>query len=195
MPDLPESGFAVVYDANVLYPAPLRDLLMHLALAGLYRARWTDRIHDEWICNLLANRPELSRDRLERTRRLMNTNVRDALVTGYEPLIDGLDLPDADDRHVLAAALQAGAEVIVTANLKDFPPSILDPLGVAAWHPNHFVCDLLDRSPASVVRAVRDQRRSLRNPPASALELLDTLASQQLPRASARLREAVDALE
>lgn len=69
MPELPELGFAAVYDANVLFPAPLRDLLMHLALAGLYRARWTDRIHDEWIRNLLAKRPELSRERLERTRR------------------------------------------------------------------------------------------------------------------------------
>lgn len=118
----------------------------------------------------------------------MNANIRDALVTGHEPLIGGLELPDAADRHVLAAALHAGAEVIVTLNLKDFPRSALAPLGVAAWHPDDFVCSLLDRSSAAVVRAVRDQRRNLRNPPVSASDLLDTLATQQLPRALERLR-------
>lgn len=78
--------FTALYDACVLYPAPLRDLLMHLALADLYRARWTDRIHEEWIRNLLEKRPDLNRNLLERTRQLMNAHVRDCLVTGYDHL-------------------------------------------------------------------------------------------------------------
>jgi hypothetical protein len=94
----------VLYDACVLYPAPLRDLLMWLALRDLFRAKWTDRIHDEWIRAVIRDRPELKRN-LERTRSMMNAHVRDCLVTGYEPLIETLDLPDPDDRHVLAAAV------------------------------------------------------------------------------------------
>jgi PIN domain len=111
-----------VYDACALYPAPLRDLLLHLACVGLVRPRWTDAIHDEWIRNLLANRPDLARSQLDRTRALMERAVPDALVRGYEPRIPSLTLPDADDRHVLVAAIEAGAGVIVTFNLADFPP-------------------------------------------------------------------------
>lgn len=113
--------FVVLFDACVLYPAPLRDFLLHLSLTGLFAAKWTDRIHDEWTRNLLARRPELSADRIQRTCQRMNEAIPDSLVTNYEPLIEGLDLPDPDDRHVLAAAIQAGAQVIVTFNLKDFP--------------------------------------------------------------------------
>lgn len=95
----------VVYDACVLYPAPLRDLLMSLTQSGLFHARWTDQIHDEWMRNLLTNSPHLTRERLERTKAKMNAAVRDCLVENYEPLIATLDLPDADDRHVLASAI------------------------------------------------------------------------------------------
>src|ERR1051326_3804740 len=97
----------VVYDSCVLYPAPLRDLLIRLAQTGLYRARWTDTIHEEWIKNLLEARPDLPRAQLERTRQLMNAAVRDCLITDYEERIDSLTLPDPDDRHVLAAAIEA----------------------------------------------------------------------------------------
>ena len=87
------SSFTVLYDSCVLYPAPLRDLLMQLALTDLFRAKWTDAIHEEWMRNVAADRPDLSRAQLERTRDLMNANVRDCLVTGFEPLVDAL--PDA----------------------------------------------------------------------------------------------------
>ena len=80
------AGFVAVYDACVLYPAPLRDLLMHLALSGLYRARWTERIHGEWIGALLRQRPELKREDLEWTRQQMDAAVPDCLVSGYEGL-------------------------------------------------------------------------------------------------------------
>ena len=96
-------SFTVVYDACVLYPAPLRDFLLHLAATDLFRARWSEWIHIEWMRNLLARRPDLSRERLQRTRQLMDQSVPDCLVTGYEGLIDSLNLPDSNDRHVLAA--------------------------------------------------------------------------------------------
>jgi predicted nucleic acid-binding protein len=122
------SHFTALYDACVLYPAPLRDLLMRLALEDLYRARWTDRIHDEWIRSVLKDRQDLSRDQLERTRNLMNAHVRDCLVTGYEDLIEGLELPDPDDRHVLAAAIRTRASVIVTFNLGRLPGILSRPI-------------------------------------------------------------------
>ena len=119
--------FTVIYDANVLYPAPLRSILMFLAQTELFRARWTLDIHEEWIRNLLLKRQDLSREKLEALRDMMIEAIPDSLVTGYEPAIDGLKLPDLDDRHVLAAALRANAEIIVTANLKDFPAESLLP--------------------------------------------------------------------
>lgn len=103
------TSFKVIYDANVLYPAPLRDLLMWLALRDVVLARWTNEIHEEWIRSVLRNRPDLKPEQLERTRQLMDASVRDCLVTGHLSLIPGLDLPDPDDRHVLAAAIKAGA--------------------------------------------------------------------------------------
>ena len=109
------ASFTALYDACTLYPAPLRDLLMHLALTDLFRARWSDQIHDEWISSVLEDRPDLRREQLERTRELMNAHVRDGLVTGYEDLIDGLTLPDPEDRHVLAAAIRGSASVIGTS--------------------------------------------------------------------------------
>lgn len=108
---------------------------MHLALTGLFRAKWTAEIHEEWITALLKKRPDLSREKLERTRELMDKHAIDALVTGYEDLIPSLQLPDPNDRHVLAAAIRARADVIVTVNLRDFPSESLAPLAIEAAAP------------------------------------------------------------
>ena len=181
--------FTALYDACVLYPAPLRDLLMHLAMTDLFRARWTDQIHDEWIRSLLKNRLDLKSEQLERTRELMNSNVRDCLVTGYENLIEGLELPDPDDRHVLAAAIRAGVAVIVTYNLSDFPASHVEKYGIEAQHPDDFVTHLLDLAAPQVCTAVKRHRASLRNPPKTVDDFLDALAKQRLPETVSRLRE------
>src|SRR5207244_4259198 len=138
---------------------------MRLALVGLVRARWTDAIHEEWIRNVPENNSRLSADRLARTRTLMNEAVRDCLVTGFEDLITSLSLPDPDDRHVLAAAIRAGAEVIVTYNLKDFPAETLARFDIEAQHPDDFLVSLLDLAPGLVCAAVKQQREGLRNPP------------------------------
>lgn len=120
------SNFTAFLDASVLYPAPLRDLLLELAVSDLYRAKWSDAVHEEWIRSVLRNRSDLTRAQLERTRDLMNAHARDALVTDFEQLIGVIELPDPDDRHVLAAAIKGRADLIVTANLKDFPAGKLD---------------------------------------------------------------------
>lgn len=183
------ANFTAVYDACVLYPAPLRDLLMELALTDLFRARWTDAIHDEWIRNVLKNRPDLTLEQLTRTKNLMNANVRDCLVTGYEAIIAGLQLPDPDDGHVLAAAIRCNASVIVTFNLNDFPTQALASYSVEAQHPDAFILHLLDLKPAAVCEAARRQRNRLKNPPKTLDEYLDTLLKQGLPQSTATLRE------
>lgn len=179
--------FVVVYDACVLYPAPLRDFLMRLATTGLFAAKWTDRIHDEWTRNVLAKRPEL-KEALARTRQLMDQAVPDCLVQAYEPLIEGLTLPDPDDRHVLAAAIRAGAQLIVTFNLKDFPSEALSPYGIEAVHPDLFVEQQMDLREEIIVGVARRQRAALKNPPLNAAEFLDKLAAQGLVVTADRLR-------
>ncbi len=136
-----------VYDANVLFSSGLRDLLLEFADQDIVVAHWTDEIHDEWTRNLLAARPDLNARSVARTRRVMDDTFPLARVTGYEHLIPTLALPDPDDRHVLAAAVHAGATRIVTFNLRDFPPAVLAAHGVAAVHPDAFVAQLLAASP------------------------------------------------
>ena len=154
-----------IIDACVLYSAPVRDLVVRLAQAGLLQARWTDEIHDEWMRSVLKNNPKLSRERLERTRSLMDGAVRDCLVTGYAALVRSLTLPDPDDRHVLAAAIHGEAAFIVTFNLTDFPPGALAPHGVEARHPDEFLSEVLDAAVDAFCEAARLQRQGLRNPP------------------------------
>jgi predicted nucleic acid-binding protein len=181
------ASFTALYDANVLYPAPLRDLLMHLALTDLFRAKWSDAIHDEWIRSVLRNRPNLSREQLERTRTLMNVHVRDCLVTDFEDLIPALILPDPDDRHVLAAAVRGRADVIVTYNLRDFPAEALKRYGIEAQHPDEFIMHLIDLDVAAICVAVKRQRLNLKRPPVTAEQLLEIFEQQELTQTVAHL--------
>lgn len=121
--------FTAIFDACVLYPYSLRDLLVQLATTDLFRGRWSSHIHDEWIRAVLSERPDLTAARLVRTRELMDMHVMDSVVTGYEGLIDGLELPDPNARHVLAAAIRCHAQVIVTHNLKHFRRTRSHPTG------------------------------------------------------------------
>lgn len=181
-------SFVVLYDANVLYPSTLRDLLIRVAQAGLIQAKWTDQILDEVFRNLTANRPDLDPQRLSRTRELMNGAVRDSLVTGFEPLVDALDLPDPDDRHVLAAAIKARAQVIVTNNLKDFAIAALEAWDMEAKSPDDFILDQIDLSREAVYGAVQRIADSRQNPPATFSDVLTMLERDGLVEASAVLR-------
>jgi len=164
-------------DANVLYPAELRSFLMYLAVPGIYRAKWSKDIHEEWMSNLLINRPDLTRAQLERTRELMDKNAPDALVMGYESLIPSLSLPDEGDRHVLAAA--------------DFPPEVLQEFEIEAQTPDEFVMNLLDLAAEDVYEAAEAHRLSLKNPAKTVAEYLNTLESHGLVRTVAELRLAL----
>lgn len=156
------SKFTVVYDACVLYPAPLRDLLMRLALTDLFKAQWTDEIHEEWI-NALLREDKFKREDLERVRDLMDAHVRDAKVCGYKDLIETIELPDQNDRHVVAAAIKCNADAIVTFNLKDFPVEVLSKFEIEVIHPDDFVCYQIDLSSGNACSAVRSQREALKH--------------------------------
>lgn len=128
-----------VLDACVIYPPTLRDVLMWLAVTATYEPRWTEEIHAEWIRNVLKDRPDVAPKDLERTRQLMDRVHPKCLVTGYESRIPELNLPDLNDRHVLAAAIETGATVIITFNLSDFPRALLRPYGIKAMPPDAFM--------------------------------------------------------
>jgi hypothetical protein len=175
-------------DANALYPAELRNLLMRLALAEAYRPRWSDRVQKEWTEALARDRPDLPREKIERVRVLMEQHIPEATVADYETLVGQLTLPDDGDRHVLAAAIKGDAEVLVTANLKHFPQAALAPCGIEALHPDEFVLRLIERTPARVLAAARDHRQSLKNPPKSVEEYLAALEKLGLVGTVAALR-------
>lgn len=181
-------GLVAVYDACVLYPAPVRDLLMEMAISGLLQAKWTERIHQEWMSSLIKDRPDIVQ-RIHQTRTLMDAAIPDALVSHYEPLIDGITLPDPDDCHVLAAAIKCGAQLIVTANLKDFPQEYLAPYGIDALHPDNFIEQQFGLNHDAIIACAKRIRARLQNPEISADEYLVILSSSRLPITADFLRE------
>lgn len=173
-------SYTALFDANVLYPAPVRDILLQLVMTDIFRGKWTEDIHREWIEALLRNEPRRERTALERMRDLMNQAVRDCLVTGYDTLIPSLVLPDPNDRHVLAAAIVGRCDVIVTCNLKHFPASSLAPYGIEAQHPDDFLCNHLNLAPGVFCGAIRKVRMRMKKPPYGVEEYLAILARQGL---------------
>lgn len=161
---------------------------MYLAVRDFFNARWSDDIHEEWMRSVKKNRPDIEPEKLDRVRDLMDAHVRDCLVSDYHELIDTLELPDPDDRHVLAAAIVAKADYIVTFNVKDFPPGNLGRYGIEALHPDKFVMLLLEASASTVCAAAREHHLSHRNPALSAEDYLLQLERQELPHTVAALR-------
>lgn len=186
---------AAVYDACVLYPFHLRNVLIQCAFDGLVEARWTDNIHDEWIRNLAANTPGMPMERLAVTRDRMKAVLPEADVADYRSLITKLELPDPDDRHVLAAAIAGQASVIVTWNLKDFPARHLLPHGVASQSPDDFLTDLYAASPDALISSVRCARHNLRKTTPSVEAFVEALQQGGLKTFSRVLRRNIAALK
>lgn len=163
---------------------------MHLSLTDIIRAKWTNEIHDEWINSVLKDRKDLTKDQLYRTRDLMNQNVRDCIVENYSHYIPTIDLPDPNDKHVVAAAIHSSASVIVTYNIKDFPSATLQKFDIEAQqHPDEFISDLFDLDSALVCRAAKCQRLTLKNPPLDVDQYLKNLESQLLLNTANNLRK------
>lgn len=182
-------AFTVILDANVLYSLLLRDLLIRISQTGLFRARWTNEIQHEWINALLKKRPDLDREKLDRTRDLMDRAIPDCLVEGYETLITELKLPDANDRHVLAAAIRVDADMIVTFNIKDFPQGYLDTFHIEVQHPDDFLLCQVDLNQSAVRHAVQQQLLAMKKPTLSSTEYLEKLEVNGLTKTASRFRQ------
>jgi hypothetical protein len=177
-------NIAAVLDANVLYSAPLRDYLLHLAKLKVYDPVWTDAIQQEWVRSLLKARPDLDRASLEATQRSMDRYFPRSNLKDYESIIGSLSLPDPNDRHVLAAAIKRSARIIVTANMKDFPEKILAPYCIRVEHPDDFVLACIDRERSKAIKALKNQVKYLKNPPLSTEKVLENLKRCGLTRSS-----------
>ena len=188
------SGFVVLFDASVFYAAPVRDLFIELAVADMYRAKWTNKIHEEWIENLLRKRSDLKRENLEKTKRMINESVEDCLIEDYEDFIESLQLPDLDDRHVLAAAIKGEAQIIVTYNLKDFPNTILNKYGIEAQHPDDFFLNQTDLNLGSFLTAIKTIRFSLKKPPKSPQEYIASFRKHALVKTAEFLESYVNVI-
>ncbi|MBL7501288.1 PIN domain-containing protein [Frankia sp. CNm7] len=171
-------------DTCVLYPAYLCDTLLRLAEADAYRPLWSADILDELRRNVID--AGLPAERVDRRIGNMRRYFPDAAVTGYEHLVDGMT-NDPKDRHVLAAAVRAKAEIIVTFNLRDFPEPALKPYDVVAIHPDDFLLDQLDLHPALTVEVLEDQAASYRREPTTIAGLLPLLERTGLPRFAAEV--------
>jgi predicted nucleic acid-binding protein len=179
--------FTVVLDACVLYPAPVRDILLSLASEGLFKPKWTYEIQDEWMRNLLKNRSDLSVFTLEATVQAMNSAFPDSNVENNKQLIPSLQLPDQNDRHVLACAIRCNADLITTFNLKDFPSSVLGQYDIEIQSPDEFILNLIELNEKLACKALSKLLKRLNNPPKTKKEIIEIFRKCQLIKSAKRL--------
>jgi predicted nucleic acid-binding protein len=184
-------AFPAFLDTCVLYPAYLCDTLLRLAEASAYRPLWSSGV----LCELRRNLVErgIPPERVDRRISHMARSFPDALVTGYESLIDRMT-NDPKDRHILAAAVRANAEVLVTFNIDDFSEPALKPYDVTTIHPDEFLLDQLDLYPGVTVEVLRQQAAAYRRVPNTLPELLVLLERTGVPRFAAEVRRHLEPL-
>jgi predicted nucleic acid-binding protein len=161
----------VVLDACVLYPAPLRDFLLSVAFEEVFIPLWSDEIQHEWVRNLLFNRLDLDKDRLEKSVEIMNLAFPNANVEFKADIIEKIELPDIKDHHVLETAIHSQASVILTFNLRDFPNDLLSKFGIVSLHPDDFLMELTKELPVQIQSAFDQMVNRLRNPVKSKIEV------------------------
>ncbi len=170
--------FTCVLDTNVIYPLWTRDLLMWFAFYELYTPKWSMNIFSEWI--EVMRRKGVSEEETYKRANVMNLAFPDALVENYEPLINTLELPDMDDRHVLAAAIKINADLIITNNIKDFPQEYLARFDLKAKIPDDFFTDIIDLNRELSLTAFRKLVLNKKNPPLDEYEVLEILRKNGL---------------
>jgi hypothetical protein len=180
-----------IFDACILYPFHLRNIVVQAAVDRLVDAHWTDAIQEEWMRNLTADAPAIPTERLRVTRRLMNDALPTATVNGYEEHISEVTLPDPNDRHVVAAAITAKAPLILTWNLRHFPAQELRRFGLRAMNPNAFLSGLFDKAPDLVIGSLANARRNLSKTRPSASDFVGILENQKLVQLAKRVGKYV----
>lgn len=186
--------YTAVLDACVLHPAFVRGALLWLAAERLFRPLWSAEILDEWQASLLRKFPELTGDKLAASRTLMEVEFEDAMVSGYQPLIPALTLPDTNDRHVLAAAIIGGADAIVTANLRDFPNEVVGAFDIEVIHPDDFLVNAIDLDTGKALTALRRHRQALAQSRPTTADYLARFERCGLIQTHQRLQDVVDLL-
>ena len=182
--------YTAILDANVLYPLLMRDVLLSLAHADLYSARWSADIQREWMDALVGKFPG-QKAKIAKTADLMRQSIPDCMVTGYESLVPSLTLPDPDDRHVLAAAITGHADAIVTLNTKDFPEDVLDPFVIERQTPDEFVVNQIMLNKIRALAALKGMRQRWERPEVTPAALIDLFAQRNMPLTAAHLADAV----
>lgn len=170
--------FTCVLDTNVIYPLEIRDILFWFAHYELYTPKWSAHIFDQW--KDVMNRKGVDVEEADKRVNRANQAFPDALVTNYSGLIEGLELPDPKDRHVLAVAIKTNANVIVTNNIKDFPLDYLKSFGLSVKLADDFLTDIIDLNPEEAVKAFREMVLNRRNPEMDEFEVLDVLRNRGL---------------
>jgi hypothetical protein len=183
-----------IFDACILYPFHLRNIVVQAAVDRLVEARWTDAIHGEWVRSLTTDLPAIPIERLQITRRLMNDALPVAMVNGYEEHIPKVILPDLDDRHVVAAAIAAKASLILTWNLRHFPENELKKFGLRRMNPDEFLSGLFDKAPDLVIGSLANARRNLSKTRVAASDFIAILNGQKLVQLSKRVEKFVSDL-
>ncbi len=184
-------SFTVVLDANVIVPMVATDVLLRLAERELYRPVWSHRILAEAQCTVLKLHPDLDETRIARRFAAMNVAFEDALVDGSEHLETSIVLPDPDDRHVVARAVAAGADAIITNNVADFPATAIAPFNLEIIRLDDFLLDLIDHVPEEVVVVIRELARDAAHPPLTSSEVPKNLAAAGAPDAARQLAALV----
>lgn len=185
--------YTALLDACVLFPIAVADALMSLATAGLFAAKWSTKIEEEWIQALEEARPDL-KGKLGIRRDSMREAVPDWEVPakGWEALVGCINLPDPGDHHILAAAIAGHADCIVTANLKDFPAAAVQPYGIEILHPDDFILKQWDLDELAAVAAFKRMRARRKKPDASAEDFAQAMERNGLAATAARLRDAAE---
>ncbi|MGJ5178572.1 PIN domain-containing protein [Bradyrhizobium oligotrophicum] len=179
-----------IFDACILYPFHLRNIVVQTAVDRLVEARWTDAIHDEWIRNLAADASAIPIARLQVTRRLMNDALPAATISGYEGHIPDVTLPDPDDRHVVAAAIAAKASLLLTWNLRDFPEREITKFGLRAMTPDDFLSGLFENVPELLIGSLANARRNLRKSRVGTSDFIAILKGQHLAQLAKRVESS-----
>lgn len=183
--------YTAVLDACVLYQLAIADSLMSIAVTGLFAAKWTKKIEEEWISSLEKNRPEL-KGRLGSRRDDMREAVPDWEIpeVAWNSIAGSLNLPDPKDAHVLAAAIAGHADCIVTRNHQDFPPSIMAVHGIDILDPDEFIVNQWDLDNVPVMAAFKGMRARRKKPTETVEDFAQTLERNGLPATAQKIREA-----
>ncbi|MEP7351403.1 MAG: PIN domain-containing protein [Sphingorhabdus sp.] len=181
-------------DANVLHPAFLRGAMLWFASERLFRPVWSADILVEWRRSLKRRHSDISEEKLDQLQAMMCDQFPDAIVEGYQLIASVLDLPDPDDRHVLAAAIVGKCQGIITANLKHFPADKVAPYQMEVIHPDDFIVNIIDIDRTKALTACRHHRAAMTVSKPSQEEYLERFKIAGLVQAHARLSEKKELL-